>query len=165
MPKNFDNALMDAAEIMQFESWLRFYFIQEEGDALMLRVPEQAVEKIKENYEHLAPLLETMNDCEMTYENSVNTVCQFVVTSLDGNRYSSGVVGNVFDSPEFQREMKLFHIWTQVHEEQLEQAPMEFETWRKLFGEWKSSDKVQSQMKRVEDDVSRMTQCSTKTVQ
>ncbi len=165
MPKTFHDALRDVAEIMQFENWLRFYFIQDEGDDLVLRVPEPAREKITSQYAHLVPLLEGMNDAAMSYEKSLSTVCQFVVTTLEGKQYPSGVVGSVFDSPEFQKEMQLFQIWVQVHEEQLEQAPMEFGTWKNLFTDWKNSEQVRQRVKAIDKDMQRVAQCGTKTVQ
>lgn len=165
MPKTFHDALNDVAEIMQFENWLRFYFITDEGDELVLRVPEAAQEQIAKDFEQLVKLLDYMNNAVMSYEKSVNTVCQFVVTSLDGSQYPSGVVTSVFDSPEFQKEMQLFQFWIQIHEEQLEQAPMEFSTWKKLFTEWKSSEQVREHVEAIDKDAQRVAQCSTNTVQ
>jgi hypothetical protein len=165
MPKNFHDALNNVAEIMQFETWLRFYFIMNEDDDLVLRVPEAAQEQIGKDFPHLVPLLEDMNNATMSYEKSINTVCQFVVTSLDGGHYPAGVVTSVFDSPEFQKEMQLFRFWTQIHEEQLEQAPMEFNTWKKLFAEWKNSEQVREHVEAIDKDAQRVAQCSTNTVQ
>lgn len=165
MSNTFKEAVAEVCEIMQFENWLRFYFIQEKGEELMVVVPEKAMEHFREKYPHLAPLAEKMNNETITYEKSVNTVCQYVVSSLDGQKYGAGVVTNALDSPEFQNEMYLFHVWAQSHESQLEKAPLEFETWQKLFAEWKQSDQVQKLLKQADAKAQQAAPCSTDTVQ
>jgi len=165
MQGSFKQAVADVSEIMQFENWLRFYFLREEDDQLVVRVPEQAMDYFKEHYPHLAPLAETLNNQAIDYEKSVNTVCTYVVTQLDGPRYREGIVPSVLDSPEFQQEMYLFQVWCQTHERQLEQSPMEFSTWQQLFADWKKSDGVKKIIKETNEDAKRVAQCSTGTVQ
>ena len=142
MSVNQFQAVTDVAEVMKFESWLRFYFVRDEDGVLYLRVSAQARERIAKEYPHLAPLVEEINDKSVTYEQSVNTVCQFVALNLDGARYPLGTVNSVFGSPEFETEMRLFHLWSQAHEEQLDQAFLDFRTWCELFEQWKNSDAV-----------------------
>lgn len=165
MLQSFKEAVADICEIMQFENWLRFYFIQEKNDELFIEVPEKAMEHFQEKYPNLAPLAEKMNHEVITYEKSVNTVCEYVVTSLDGKKYKSGLVPSALDSPDFQNEMYLFQVWAQSHESQLEKAPMEFATWQKLYHEWKQTDHVQKLIKQADTDAQRAAKCSTKTVQ
>lgn len=165
MLQSFKQALADVSEIMQFENWLRFYFLHEEGDQLVVRIPEAAMEHFKEKYPHLAPLAEIINNQAIDYESSVRTVCQYVVTRLDGPVYRDGIVPGVLDSSEFQKEMYLFQLWCQKHEDQLEKTPMEFATWKQLFEEWKKSDAVQKVAQQSSKDAKRVANCSTGTVQ
>lgn len=162
---SFKEALVDVAEIMQFENWLRFYFLQQEDETLYVRIPEPAMQHFQEKYPHLAPLADSLNNESITYEKSVSTVCQYVVSRLDGSKYRAGLVSAVLDSAEFQDEMYLFQVWCQTHEAQLEQAPMEFVTWQKLYGDWKQTEAVQKLASRERGDRQRTTSCSTKTVQ
>lgn len=165
MEPTFAEAVADVSEIMQFENWLRFYFLYQEEDELVVRIPEQAMAHFMEKYPNLAPLAEIMNNDTITYEKSVSTVCTFVVSSLDGKKYRQGVIPGVLDSPEFQNEMYLFQMWTQNHEKQLEQTPMEFQIWRQLFAEWKQSDSVQKLVQQEKQNAPRVTKCTTGTMQ
>lgn len=165
MEAKFKQAVTDVTEVMMFENWLRFYFLQEEGEELVIRIPEAAMNYFKEHYPHLAPLAETLNNETMDYEKSVKTVCQFVVTNLDGPVYRDGVVPAVLDSPEFQQEMYLFQVWCQNHERQLEQSPMEFTTWQQLFNDWKKTDEVRKLAQQNQESNQRVANCSTGTMQ
>lgn len=147
MKADFFQAVTDVAEVMKFENWLRFYFVRDEEGTLYMRVPEQAQERINEKYPHLAPLVEEIKDSPVTYEQSLNTVCQFVARSLDGEKYPMGTVSQVFSAPEFQTEMHLFNLWTQAHEEQLDQGFLDFATWDEIFEKWKNSDEVRQMFK------------------
>ncbi|THB65847.1 MAG: hypothetical protein D6E12_11700 [Desulfovibrio sp.] len=163
MKANFFQAVVDVAEIMKFESWLRFYFLVEEDNTLYMRLSDQAQERIKEAYPHLAPLVEQVKDTAVTYENSVNTVCTFVASSLDGSKYAMGTVNEVFGSPEFQTEMQLFHIWTQAHEDQLDQGFVDFNNWNELFEKWKNSPEVKEHLKSQGNNV-KVLRCDNETM-
>lgn len=165
MDMKFRQALADVAEIMQFENWLRFYFLHEEGEQLVIRIPEPAIAHFKEHYPHLAPLAEKMNNEPIDYEKSVKTVCSYVVTQLDGPKYPERIVPTVLDSPEFQHEMYLFQVWCQNHERQLEQSPMEFTTWQQLFHDWKQTDQVKKFSSQSSADPNRVANCSTGAMQ
>ena len=140
-------AVADVAEVMQFENWLRFYFVKDEDGTLYLRVPEQAQERITEKYPHLAPLMEEVKDTAVTYESSMNSVCEFVARNLDGEKFPMGTVSQIFGTPEFQTEMQLFNLWAQAHEDQLDQAFLDFAMWSELFQKWKSSEEVRQLLK------------------
>ncbi len=146
---DMEKAINDVAEVMQFENWLRFYFLREEDGKLIMRIPEQAQQKLHEEYPGFWGLVEKFLDTEITYEFSVNTVCTFVVQTLDGSKYRSGLISEVFDSKGFQEEMQLFGIWSQHHEAQLEQSFMDFNKWQELFDEWKNSPEIQDFLKKA----------------
>ncbi|ABB36861.1 hypothetical protein Dde_0060 [Oleidesulfovibrio alaskensis G20] len=156
MSTEFGKALNQIVEVMMFENWLRFYFINEEEDsALLIRVPEQAEEHITKDYAHLAGMLELLNNKEITFESSRNAVCTFVATSLEGRTMRNDLAARVFDSSVFQLEMQLFNIWVQSHEEQLDKSFMEFSTWKSMFEEWKKSDKVKDYVAEMKDTLVR----------
>ncbi len=142
MPIRFMRAVKDLTEVMRFESWLRFYFVNPQGECVRLEVPEKACEQIKVRYPSLCGLVDRLNDQEITYESSTRAVCEFVAETIDGQKHQAGSMERVFDSPEFKTEMELFHTWLDSHESQLEQGFLDFEAWTRLFEEWKNSDQV-----------------------
>lgn len=156
MSTEFGKAVKKIAEVMMFENWLRFYFINEEEDSkLFIRVPEQAEERINSEYPDVAGLLEFMNNKEITFETSRTAVCTFIATHLEGKGVRSDLTGRVFDSSVFQLEMQLFNIWVQSHEEQLDNSFMEFRTWQEMFEEWKKSDRVKEYVEEMKDTLVR----------
>ena len=118
---DMENAIKDLAEIMQFEFWLRFYFIKEEDGKLFIRIPEQAQKKLREEYPAYWGLVEIYMDAELTIEFTQAAFSTFVVQTLEGTKYRSGLVAEAFDSKGFKEESQLFGIWSQHHESQLEQ--------------------------------------------
>lgn len=142
-------AVTDVAEIVQFENWLRFYFLQERGDDLVMEIPEQALERIRAKHPGMAGLVEDLNGRNMDYQASCNAVCEYVATTIDGKAHPVGTAEKVFDLPEFQMEMKLFGVWAQAHEEQLDQGFLDFATWQELFEQWKASKEVQEHFEAI----------------
>ncbi len=136
------NAMQDISEMMQFENWLRFYFVREEDDKLYVRIPDEAIARIEEEYPAYIGLVETLNNSPIDYDTSMSTLCKQVVKVFEGDKYPHGISGDVFDSKDFQTEMHLFNIWVQSHEDQLDQAFMEFSKWREIFTEWKQDERV-----------------------
>ncbi len=161
----FKEALGDVARLMQFESWLRFYFVTEEGDKLYVRIPEEALIKIQEAYPEYMGLVETMNNSFIDYESSMATLCKFVIDTLDGPKHPTGTIGSVFDSLEFQAEMQLFNVFTSSHEEQLDESFMDFETWMTIYNEWREYDKVKEYFESIRQRPIAAMQCSSQTLQ
>ena len=153
--KEFREAVEQALEAVMFESWLRFYFIEElppeatkaEGEAeaadsaerLVIRVPEKGMARIAELYPHLLPLAESMNGHEVDFETSRRAVCTFVLGHLDGKTMPRDMAAVVFGSATFQIRLQLFHTWLQMHEDQLDQGFQEFGAWRTLFAQWRAT--------------------------
>lgn len=154
----FGKAMKEVRNVIMFENWLRFYFIAEDEntpDKLFIIVPDQADKRIREDYPDLWPLLEELNNKEITPETSRAAVCTFVSSSLEGSRIPSGQGARIFDSSSFQFEVQLFNIWVQSHEEQLDQAFLDFGKWLSLFEEWRSSDKVKEYIAEMRDMMQR----------
>ena len=143
MRDDFKSVLAEVAEAMQFETWLRFYFLQEgEGGALTMRIPEEAAEAIRRDHAYLWPLAEALDGKAVDYQTSVHEVCTFAARYLDGVRHRPGLVDRVFDSRDFKVEMHLFHLWLSGHEAAFDQERMGFAQWREIFAGWKASDQV-----------------------
>ncbi len=143
MSTAFQNSVRQILEAVMFENWLRFYFITEqEGNRLTLAVPEQGMARLKELHPHLVPLAEEVNGKEISFELSRQAVCTFVVTQIDGQAMPRNMADLVFDSSSFQLEMQLFNNWVQAHEDQLDAHFLDFAAWKRLFAEWRNSDKV-----------------------
>ena len=150
--EEFRNAVEQALEAVMFESWLRFYFIEElppTGDAeakapeaeerLAIKVPEKGMARIAELYPNLLPLAESMNGHEVDFETSRRAVCTFVLGHLDGKTMPRDMASVVFESATFQTGLQLFHAWLQLHEAQLDEGFQEFGAWRSLFAQWRAT--------------------------
>lgn len=165
MNPEFEAAVKRISEVVMFENWLRFYFIAEEGDRLLLRLPPQAEERLKAEVPQLFGLAESLNNREVDHQTSVQEVCVFVSKEIDGVSISEDRIGRVFDSIAFQLELQLFSSWVQAHEEQLDETFMNFPTWMQLYTEWKSQDKVADYAKRIKDSLQRTVVEGTATTQ
>lgn len=156
----FGKAVETITEVMMFENWLRFYFIEEEGDKLFIRVPEQGQMRIRENHPALFAMVEDMHDKEVTPETSRMAVCNFIASEVEGSTIKAGMGGRVFDSQLFQFEMHLFGTWVQSHEEQLDRGFLDFNSWKTLYAEWKQSDKVREHVAELRDAMNRSSEQS-----
>ena len=143
MALSFAQSVDRVTEVVMFENWLRFYFIDGESeDALYIRVPEQGMERLKKNYPQLFGLAEQLNNLRIDHQTSVREVCLFVAAEIDGVAIPEAMVQRVFSSPEFAMNVHVFSTWVQAHEEQLDKAFMEFSQWQSMFAEWRKSPKV-----------------------
>jgi hypothetical protein len=145
MRADLQDAVRQILEAVMFENWLRFYFIdgKEEG-SLVVSVPEQGMARIREQYPHLAPLALELNGRAISFELSRRAVCSFILTRLDGRAFPRDTADLVLNSEDFQLEMQLFGSWAQGHEEQLDARFVDFAAWKRLFAEWRNSDKVKA---------------------
>ena len=151
MPKeqeDFLNVVNKIIEVVMFENWLRFYFItpmQDEQESensdphLFLILSDKALQKIEELYPELLPIALKMNQKELSFELSQQTICTYVVENIDGKLTPRDTVGSIMDSINFQTELELFNTFISLHENQLEQGFADFETWKKLFADWKTT--------------------------
>lgn len=158
------DAVQKLSGVMKFESWIRFYFIKEEGESLVIRIPENALAKMQELYPEFMELVNLLNNEPITYEKSVNMVCQHMVSHYDGPEFPVGTVMNVMDTNAFQVEMQLFHVWMQHHENQLDQGMFDFAKWTELFEAWKRSEPVQALMEKLMQSPLPTISCSTDTM-
>ena len=139
MSADFPQTVRQILEVVMFENWLRFYFLSEpESGGLALAVPDQSLARIREQHPQLTPLAEDLNGKEISFERSRQAVCTFVAARLD----EGAAVPEVLDSAAFGLEMRLFNTWVQGHEAQLDANFLDFSTWKRLFAEWRNSDKV-----------------------
>jgi hypothetical protein len=145
---------------MQFENWLRFYFLRDEDGTLYVRVPEEAAARIEADYPEYLKLVELLNDEPIDYQKSMSTICQYVVSTFDTVKYQQGTVSRVFDSDDFQLEMHLFNVWAQAHEEELDRGFFEFAQWMEFFEEWKATPEVVEQMEKVRQKVKHVRSCT-----
>ncbi|AGW12601.1 hypothetical protein [Megalodesulfovibrio gigas] len=158
------DAVQKLSGVMKFESWIRFYFITEEEDALFIRIPDAAIAKMQELYPEHMELVNLLNNETITYEKSVNMVCQHMISHYDGVMFPTGKVMEVMDTNAFQIEMQLFHVWTQHHEEQLDQGMLDFAKWMELYEEWKRSAPVQEFVNKLNQAPMPTISCSTDTM-
>ncbi len=154
MNAEFEVAINRVSEVVMFENWLRFYFIAEEGDKLFLRLPEQAMERLRAGYPSLYGLADRLNNTEIDHKTSLSAVCLFVASEIDGAALPESVIGRVLDSTRFHLELQLFSSWVQAHEEFLDESFMEFARWQAMYEEWKKTEEVQKLVKTLLENAS-----------
>lgn len=165
MSSDFDAALERVVEVIMFENWLRFYFIEEEGDRLFIKLPEQALEQIKKRYGSLHDLADRLNNKDLDHQVSMSEVCLFVAGDFSAQGLPEDLPSRVFDSPRFMVEVQLFGSWVQSHEEQLDESFLDFAAWQKLYKEWRQSDEVKEYSKKLAAESPMMASNSTDTPQ
>lgn len=165
MPSEFTRAVEDICEVLMFEHWLRFYFINEsESGELSITIPEAGMTRLREAHPHLLPLAEELNGVPISAEASQRAICTFIAGHLDGNKLKEGVTATVFESSTFQMENQLFNIWIQSHEDQLDAQFVDFATWRSLYAAWRNSEKVLQQIANVRNMANRAASEPSETV-
>ncbi|MBQ7607660.1 MAG: hypothetical protein IJU76_06780 [Desulfovibrionaceae bacterium] len=134
--------------VVMFENWLRFYFIEEMWDEkdgpdadphIFLIVPEKAMKKIEEEYPLFLPIAEFMNAKELSFDLSQQAICTYIVENIDGKEIEQDTAASIMDSMAFQVQLQLFNTWVQLHEDQFEKGFTPFADWQSLFSEWKAS--------------------------
>lgn len=145
-PKDsYDEAVAEVMQVVRFENWLRFYFIQEEEEGkLKTIIPEDALADIKAKYGEMAELAEIMNGEAIDFEASCNNVCTHVAIHIDLAKYGNDIVSRVFDGFEIKKEQHLFGLWLQGHEEKFDATFTSFDDWEKEYAEWRQTDQVKA---------------------
>ncbi|WP_052507399.1 hypothetical protein [Desulfonatronovibrio magnus] len=136
-------ALKDISEVFKFELWLRFYFIQENDGKIMLKIEDQVLQKMKDEYEHLAGLAEQLNNTELSPAECQKAIVDHVFKQFDGKKYEMGYVPKILDMAPFKAEIQLFNTWAHLHEDQLDKNLLSFTKWNELYDEWKRSENAQ----------------------
>lgn len=147
MNQDFHDAVSRMLEVVMFENWLRFYFIAEENDKLVIRLPKKSMEQLRARYASLYGLAEDLNGLEIDHQTSLRSVCMFVAKEIDGRAMSEDLIARVLDSPQFHIELQLFGSWVQAHEEQLDEHFLEFKSWREKFSAWEQTPEVRQYVK------------------
>jgi hypothetical protein len=137
----FEKTVNEVAEVFMFEHWIRFYFLNAQGDDLVLNIPPKALEKISEHYPHLGALAETMNGQSMSPERSQESICTHISMTVEQRQTDANAVSNVLNSPKLNAELYAFNLWVEANEQQLEERFLEFSTWKDIYIQWKSSEK------------------------
>ena len=150
MADNFKQALKEITDISKFEMWLRFYFTKEASDGgLFLEIPPDIMQDLEQSYGVLARLARKMEGQPLTPENSRETVINHISSELDGIRYSSQLIPSVLNSPSYEVELSLFHMWVSAHEDELEEQVYTFEQWMQFYEAWKRTEQGQQMIERL----------------
>ena len=148
MDNKFKEALKQIADVIKFEMWLRFYFASpgKEENTLILKIPEDIVDHIKEEYGLLYELANELNNKQITPEISQKTVIDFILRKLEGKKFAPAMVPSVLNSKSFEVEVSVFHLWVSAHEDQLDEKIFDFKDWMQFFEAWKRTEKGQKML-------------------
>ena len=149
MADNFKQALKETADINKFEMWLRFYFTKETEEGLTLEIPEEIMQDLEQSYGILARLARKMEGQPLTPEKSREQVINHISSELDGVRYPSELIPSVLNSPSYEVELSLFHMWVSAHEDQLDDQVFTFEQWMQFYEAWKRTEQGQQMIERL----------------
>lgn len=158
-------AIKDAFRVFQFDQWIRFYFVVEKEDKkLFVEIPEETLERIKEEYNSFHSLAEIMDGVELDYQRNQDAVCAHIAAQLDGAKYDPSVMPKVFDSPQYKIEMYILNVWLKLHEQHLDANPVFFDDWEEMYTEWNKMDQVKDYRAKLEQsgDVPVDPACNTK---
>lgn len=133
-------AMEKTLEAIMFEHWLRFYFLEESGKDMEFRLPEEIIARIQELYPDLAPIAESLNGRSVDLDTSRRVILGHIFTNLDKDALPSEYGRQILESGDFQKRLELFHIWEQLHENQLDMGFAEFGAWKNLFTQWLKSE-------------------------
>ena len=149
MADNFKQALKEITDISKFEMWLRFYFTKEADDGLILKIPQEVMQDLEQSYEILARLARKMDGQSLTPEKSREIVINHISSEMDGIRYNSQLIPSVLNSPSYEVELSLFHMWVSAHEDQLDDQVFTFEQWMQFYEAWKRTEQGQQMIERL----------------
>lgn len=133
-------AINEIAEVFKFELWLRFYFIEEDDGKLTINLDDQVIEKMKEEYGHLAGLASDLNRIELNPVVCQKSIVGHLMNQFDGKKYEAGYIPKILDSVSFKAEIQLFNTWAHLYEEQLDKNTIGFNRFKELYDEWKQSE-------------------------
>lgn len=136
------NAVKDALQVFQFDQWLRFYFVKQNGEELVVDIPDDVLASIKEADDHLYRFADLVNDAPTDYKRSQDNVCSYIASRLDGQKYEKTVLPQVFDNATFKVEMYIFNVWLKMHEPHLDEEYMSYFEWMEMYEGWNSMDEV-----------------------
>ncbi|GAB6888372.1 hypothetical protein JCM13304A_18710 [Desulfothermus okinawensis JCM 13304] len=139
-------ALKEITDVIKFEMWLRFYFASQGSDpnTVILKVPEEVMEHIEQEYDILFELAKELNNKKITPETSQKAVTNFILRKLEGKKFPPAMVPSVLNSKSFEIEVSVFHLWVSAHEDQLDEKVFDFKEWMQLFEAWKRTEKGQN---------------------
>jgi len=143
------SAVRDTVEIFQFDQWMRFYFVKEEGESLKIEIPEKVMEQVKADFPALYRLADLNNHGVIDYQRSQENVCSYVASHLEGSKYDASILPQVFDNASFKIEMYIFNVWLKMHEPHLDEEYLDFGQWMEMYEGWNSLDEVKKYRKRL----------------
>ncbi len=108
----------------------------------MIEIPEDVLNQIHEDHPELHRLADLVNNAVTDYKRSQENVCAYVGARLDGQKYESTVLPQVFDNSTFKVEMYIFNVWLKMHEQHLDEEYMNFNGWLEMYDGWNSLDEV-----------------------
>ena len=151
-------------EAIRYEHWLRFYFLDlpDDGQALTatLRVPPEVVEVSRQAEPHLIPLLESLQDKEISLDGARDAVFAHVARCIQADAQDPTFHESLFQliaDPDFRRGLDAFHGWVQelangeTHIQPFsgqdavedEESPRSFAQWEAAFEAWAAGQPVQ----------------------
>lgn len=126
-----------ALDLVFFEQWLRFYFIEERGEELFLSVPDDVCYACRLKYPDLCGLLEALNGRPLDHQATLAALGDIMLSgqfALSGEDWAEILCG-----ADFRITMQLMSYWVQDQEDALDSEVLPFGKWREFFISWREA--------------------------
>ncbi|MDL2306541.1 hypothetical protein LJC48_00740 [Desulfovibrio sp. OttesenSCG-928-C06] len=141
--KNTEQAvrnLRHAEELILFEQWMRFYFIEEEDGIIYMRMPHDVFELVHLEFPSLFPVAEALNSRPVDHQATLAILSEAM---LHGEyALSNGQWAEVLGGSGFKLTLTLLATWVEAEEDNLDAEPISFAGWLERFEVWRRSEPI-----------------------
>lgn len=143
--------LRHAEELILFEQWMRFYFIEEDGGILYIRMPQSVVDMIRHEYPALFPMVEALNDHPIDHQATLAILSE---SMLNGDyALNSEEWAEVLGGSGFKLTLTLLSTWVEAEEDSLDAEQLSFSSWLVRFEAWCASEAILDYAARLRDQI------------
>ena len=114
-----------------FESWLRFQFLEECENSVILKIPAAWLQEISRLAPALQKIASSLNNKPPTLEAARAAILEYMAEILNMNANGNKSPKDILENGDFQKKLENYHAWLASHEKAL--PLMEFPAWLKEF--------------------------------
>ena len=145
--------LRHAEELILFEQWMRFYFIEEEGGILYIRMPQETFELVRHEFPALFPVAEALNDKPIDHQATLAILSEAMLNGV--HALNNDQWAEVLGGSGFKLTLTLLSTWVEAEEENLDEYPLGFSAWLGRFEAWRASEAIVDYAARLRDSIER----------
>ncbi len=131
---SFARNLAELLEIISFEQWLRFYFIDEDSEKEIFAIPAAILGRIDSFWPQLYPLAQALNGREVSFAVSQSAVCKLILERHGASDATE--LEDLLQSRELTKTLESFNAWLAREAKDLEKVAPDFADWQARFRQW-----------------------------